>query len=141
MSTCPTNPQYQPLSRATTYSCGINNDVKHQTDNEIYAYTINNPQIRTSCVGDPGAGDDDGDSGGDDSGDDSDGGNDPEIIPDGNNIAASNPLFPDITQDIINEAMNLVAKNDFSVGADTGNVSNTIANGGGSVCQYKPIKF
>ena len=30
MSTCPTNPQYQPLSRATTYSCGKNNDVKPQ---------------------------------------------------------------------------------------------------------------
>ena len=41
MSTCPTNPQYQPPSRDTTNSCGINNDIKLQTNKETYVYNIN----------------------------------------------------------------------------------------------------
>ena len=144
MSTCPTNPQYQPLSRDTTNSCGINNDIKLQTNVETYAYIVKNPQITRSCDGDGGDGGDGG--GGDgyvsDDSDDSDAGNDPKVeVINVNNIAPSNPLFPDITDDIINDAMNLVAKNDILVGAVAGNLSHTIDNGGGSVCHYKPIKF
>ena len=140
MSTCPTNPQYQPLSRDTTNSCGINNDIKLQTNAETYAYIVKNPQITRSCDGGDGG---DGGGGGGYISDDSDAGNDPkvEVINVNNIIAPSNPLFPDITDVIINNAMNLVAKNDILVGADTGNLSKTIDNGGGSVCHYKPIKF
>ena len=139
MSTCPTNPQYQPLSRDTTNSCGINNDIiKQQTNKERYAHIINNPKITRSC-------DADGDAG--DAGDaslvyDSDDGSNPKVVVlYVNNIAPPKPLFPKITLDIINDAMNLVARNDVLVDADTGNISENIDNGGGSVCQYKPIKF
>jgi hypothetical protein len=142
MSTCPTNPQYQPPSRDTTNSCGINNDginndIKIRTNTETYAYIIRNPRITRSC-----------DYIVYDSGDDpdyivydSDDGNDPKVIPIDKHIGPIKPLFPTITQDIINDAMNLVAKNDVLVHADTGNISNPIDNGAGSVCQYKPIKF
>lgn len=148
MSTCPTNPQYQPPSRDTTNSCGINNDginsdginndIKIRTDTETYAYIIKNSKIRRSC-------DDyivyDSDDDPDYIVDDSDDGTDPKVIPIDKPIAPLNPLFPTITQDIINQAMNLVAKNDVLVDAESGNIFNTIDNGGGSVCQYKPIKF
>ena len=143
MSTCPTDPQYQPPSRDTTNSCGINNDginndIKIRTNTDTYAYIIKNSKIRRSCddyiVYDS-----------DDEPDyivyDSDDGNDPKVIPTDKPIAPKNPLFPIITQDIINEAMNLVAKNDVLVDAESGNISKPIDNGGGSVCQYKPIKF
>ena len=62
MSTCPTNPQYQPLSRDTTNSCGINNDIKLQTNAETYAYIVKNPQITRSCDGGDGGDGGDGDN-------------------------------------------------------------------------------
>ena len=145
MSTCPTDPQYQPPSRDTTNSCGINNDginndIKTRTNNDIYVYIIKNPKIRRSCDGNDNTSDSDSDGDGDGDGD-SDDGNDPKVIPTVKYIGSIKPLFPPITQDIINDAMNLVAKNDVLVEAERGNISNPIDNGGGSVCQYKPIKF
>lgn len=56
MSICPTNPQYQPTSRDTTYSCGIDNTIKAQPSNnnyrthkESYAYFVKNPQRTAVC--------------------------------------------------------------------------------------------
>ena len=139
MSTCPTNPQYQPPSRDTTNSCGINNDIKLRTNKETYTYNSNNPKITRSCDGVAG---DAGDAGDASLVYDSDDGSNPKVVVlYVNNIAPPKPLFPKITLDIINDAMNLVARNDVLVDADTGNISENIDNGGGSVCQYKPIKF
>jgi len=56
MSICPTNPQYQPTSRDTTYSCGIDNNIKAQPSNnnyrtqkESFAYFAKNPQRTSIC--------------------------------------------------------------------------------------------
>jgi len=57
MSKCPTNPQLQVVgSRDTTYSCGIDNNIKAQPSNNnyrtqkgSYAYFVRNPQRTTIC--------------------------------------------------------------------------------------------
>jgi len=56
MSTCPIKPRYQPTSRDTTYSCGIDKNIKAQPSNnnnrtrkELLAYLIRNPQRTTIC--------------------------------------------------------------------------------------------